>query len=190
MWRAATATMPTLRKVLINKSRGFTLIEMGVVVLVVVLMVATVVPKLASFQRGIDSKISMDQVQRLASRAREIAMSTGQPVTLAFESTENRFELRSTTEDGDSQVLASAALAADIVPQRFLAGENEPSSADWSINFYSDSTSDGGGVEVVEGGITRSLVIGAKSGLSRWQDGGMPANELDRWPAGEYERRG
>lgn len=180
--------MPTSLRAL--NRRGFTLIELSVVVLVIVLITAIIVPRLSSFQRGVDAKLNMAAVQRLASRARESAMSSGRPVSLAFESTDSRFELRSENADGDSLVSGEVQLHEDFQAQRFFAGNTEPAASDWTVTFYPDGTSDGGGVEVDEGGIQRTLVIGAKSGLSKWQDGGMPASESEKWQAGEFERRG
>jgi len=172
------------------KNSAFTLIELNVVILCLVLIAALIVPRLASVQRGIDAKLSLDAVQRLASRARETSMGSGQPVTMRFDSAESQFTLVTTNTDGEEQTVGTVTLYPDIVPQRFFVGDAEPSATDWNLAFYSDGTSDGGGVEVDEGGTMRSLVIGSKSGLAKWQNGAMPASETERWQAGEYERRG
>ena len=78
----------------------------------------------------------------------------------------------------------------DLTARSFVAGSTDATASDWQVTFYADGTSDGGSVEVNQGGIVRTLVLGAKSGLAKWQDGEAPANEEDKWQAGEYERRG
>jgi len=171
-------------------SKGFTLIELAVVVLILALLSALVVPRLANIQDGIEAKLSLDSVQRLATRARETAISSGRPVGMAYNESDGAFELRQETDEGDGSVVASTVLHPGFSPERFVVANNESNASDWQVNFYGDGTSDGGGLELNEGGVTRSFIIGAKSGLSRWANGGLPASETEIWPAGEYERRG
>lgn len=171
-------------------SRGFTLIELSVVVLVLVLIAAIVVPRLRSVNESFEAKLSLDGVQRLATQARESAIASGRPVGLAYNEADHAFELRQETIEGDFSVLSSAGLHSSMVMERFVVGENESNAADWTVNFYGDGSSDGGGIELNEGGLTRSFIIGAKSGLARWANGGLPAYETETWPAGEFERRG
>lgn len=173
-----------------SKSSGFTLIELGAIILILALIAAAIVPRGAVVRESVRAKLSLDAVQRLASRARENAIATGRPVTLVFNETDSQFELRQDNEDGDGRVVSSAPLHYHFEPQAFAAGAYESNASDWQVTFYSDGTSDGGTVEVAEGGILRTLVLGSKSGLAKWQAGAAPANELDRWPAGEFERRG
>lgn len=179
----------TLRRGL-SRSRAFTLIELTVVVLVLALMSAMVVPRLNAVKSGIDAKVNMDAIQRLASRARESAMSTGRPVAMAYNETDRAFELRQNNADGDSEVSNTLAIHPDFEPNRFVNGTDELTASDWTLSFYPDGTSDGGGFEMDEGGITRSLVVGARNGLSKWSNGSLPVYETEKWQAGEYERRG
>ena len=172
------------------KSKAFTYIELSVTVLVLALLAALIVPRAASVQNSINAKLSLDAVQRLASRARETALSSGLPVTMAYNETDSQFELRQTSATQETTTLSSVALHHDLSANHFEAGQNEMTATDWTVTFYSDGTSDGGTVEVDEGGILRTLIIGSKTGLSRWQDGATPESESVRWQAGEMERRG
>jgi Tfp pilus assembly protein FimT len=172
-----------------SKSRGFTYVELSVIIVVLALLAALVMPRLATVRDSVDAKLNLDAVQRMASRARELAIQGSRPVTMAYSESDAQFELRQTDENGDSAVVSSVPLHPAFEVSRLRTGVNELTGSDWTLTFYADGTSDGGAVELSEGGITRTLVIGAKSGLSAWQAGAMPASEADRWPAGEYERR-
>jgi hypothetical protein len=109
---------------------------------------------------------------------------------MAFDSTQAAFELRQTNSEQEGQVLASAALHEAIEATRFRAADNDVTGTDWTVAFFADGTSEGGAIEVEEGGLVRTFQIGSKSGLARWQDGAMPASEVEQWPAGEMEQRG
>lgn len=172
------------------KNKGFTLVEISAVVLVLALLAAVVVPRLSVVRNSVEAKLSLDAIQRLASRARELAISSGTPVQMAFNEADSQFELRQTIDDTESSVVSQAPLHSDFTMSQLRSGQNDLSAADWVVTFYADATSDGGAVELDEGGIVRTLIIGSKNGLSRWQDGAMPANETDRWQAGEIEQRG
>ena len=172
------------------RTSGFTLVELGVIVLVIALLSALVVPRMSVAKRSINAKLSLDAVQRLASRARETSISSGRPVSMSFNETDRQFELKQQSDTGDENVVGSAALPDDFTANRFAAGESDMSSTDWKVTFYPDATSDGGTIELDEGGILRTLVIGSKSGLAKWQDGATPDNQDNRWQAGEIERRG
>jgi len=163
---------------------------LAIVVLIIALISALVVPKLSNIKDGFEAKLSLDAVQRLATRARETAITTGRPVALAYNESDTTFELRQEDTSGDSSVLTSVPFHPTLIVNRFVSGPDESNAADWQVNFYGDGTSDGGGIEISEGGIQRSFIIGAKSGLARWAPGGLPAAEAQSWPAGEYERRG
>ena len=183
----AKATRKISRRVLKNK--GFTLIELSAVIIVLALLSAVVVPRLSVVRNSVEAKLSFDAIQRLASRGRELAISSGTPVQMAFNEADAQFELRQTSQE-ESSVVGQTALHHDLSADRFRSSQNDMTAADWVVTFYSDATSDGGAVEVDEGGIVRTFIIGSKNGLSRWQDGAMPASESDRWQAGEIEQRG
>jgi prepilin-type N-terminal cleavage/methylation domain-containing protein len=172
------------------KNKGFTLIELSAVIIVLALLSAVVVPRLAVVRNSVEAKLSLDAIQRLASRGRELAISSGTPVQMAFNETDAQFELRQTVQNEESSIVGQTALHRDFSATRFRAGQNDMTASDWVVTFYSDATSDGGAIEVDEGGIVRTFIIGSKNGLSRWQDGAMPASESDRWQAGEIEQRG
>lgn len=185
--KVAKAMPRTSQRVL--KSKGFTLIELTAVVIVLAMLAAVVVPRLAVVRNSVEAKLSLDAIQRLASRGRELAISSGTPVQMAFNEADSQFELRQSTGE-ESTIVSQATLHPDFTPNTFRSGQNELPASDWSVTFYADATSDGGAVELDEGGIVRTFLIGSKNGLSRWQAGAMPANETDRWQAGEIEQRG
>ena len=109
---------------------------------------------------------------------------------MAFSEADAQFELRQTNEAAEATVVSQVPLHPAISVSQFRSGETDMSAADWIVTFYADGTSDGGAVEVDEGGIVHSFIIGSKSGLSRWQDGAMPSSETTKWQAGEIEQRG
>jgi len=172
------------------KNKGFTLIELTAVIVVLALLSAVVVPRLSVVRESVRAKLSYDAVQRLASRGRELAISSGTPVQMAFNEADAQFELRQTNETAEPTVVSQVPLHPALSASQFRSGETDMSATDWVVTFYADGTSDGGAVEIDEGGIVHSFIIGSRNGLSRWQDGAMPASESERWQAGEIEQRG
>lgn len=175
--------MPTSPRAKIR--RGFTLIEMSVVVLIIALLAAAVAPNLVSLKTGRELRQFRSDLRQLAAQTRESAISTGKELDLSFGS--NRFSVQ--PADTESTVVPRTLAVPDVVTtNRFELAGADSSEGEWTLRFYPDGTTDGGGVELREGQNAFALQI-KKSGEVLVVDGNLPDTTAEKWQAGEHEQR-
>lgn len=171
-------------------ARGFTLIELTVVVAVLSLLAAAIMPNLASFERGRQLRSFLTNLPLMAARAREMAISYGYPVDLEYDDGANQLVIHSKDQNGDDQTLSTLALPSGFSASRFMLGQNESDGSSWKLAFYPDGTSDGGGLELRKPDNTiLSLHVFANDGRSELLNDSLPDPKQDSWPAGDYVHR-
>ena len=89
----------------------------------------------------------------------------------------------SATDGGDSVTLPEGATLGETV----LDGKPSNTS-DFALHFYPEGRSEGGGFEMIDRGLTRSLSI-TTQGRSSMSTGSLPQAGESRWEAGQYEQR-
>lgn len=62
------------------------------------------------------------------------------------------------------------------------------SSSEFTLHFYPDGRSEGGGFEMVDRSTTRVLLV-ERNGLATLREGTLPATSEHSWEAGQYEQR-
>ena len=67
-------------------------------------------------------------------------------------------------------------------------GGKASTSSDFTLHFYPDGHSEGGGFEISDGLAVRSLIID-RNGLATLAEGKLPAAAENSWEAGQYEQR-
>lgn len=87
------------------------------------------------------------------------------------------------TTDAASANLPSGASMGNVV-----LGGKTASTSDFSLHFYPDGRSEGGGIEMSDNGAARSLQID-RQGYATLTDGSLPAATESSWEAGIYEQR-
>jgi prepilin-type N-terminal cleavage/methylation domain-containing protein len=188
----ARATPRTSRRTTkkIRNRRGFTLLELTIVVTLIVLFAIAIAPSALSQQRSGAVRSFLQGVRRLASTARETAVSSKTTVTMTYDEAERRLVLsRQSEEDAEQETqLGRLTLPDEVEASSFRASTNDGNASEWSVAFYSDGTSDGGGVAFDLGGGLRSLSI-AESGFATLVDGELPDTSTEKWEAGTYEQR-
>lgn len=85
--------------------------------------------------------------------------------------------------DGASVGLPPGASVGDAI----LDGKASTAS-DFTLHFYPDGRSEGGGFEISDGAAVRSLVVD-RNGLATLAVGNLPAATENSWEAGQYEQR-
>lgn len=169
--------------------RGFTLIELSVVILVLALVAATVTPRLLALRRGDDVRRFKLALPALAGEARDLAHRTGQSVVLRHEPAVNSFSLSTSDEQPDS-LGRPIRVPAGMTVQRARVGAQEFDSGEFEVRFFADGTAQEGGIEFLIGGARWSFVVDGNTGLGTWREGELPASDAERWPAGDFEIRG
>ncbi|MCC7434961.1 MAG: prepilin-type N-terminal cleavage/methylation domain-containing protein [Methanoregulaceae archaeon] len=172
------------------RRRGFTLIEISTIVVILAMIAAITYPSLASVVKSQRIRSYLQDVERLTTDARGIAVQTGQTVSLASDG-EGSFQIRASSEDdsGEGQVFEQIAPVQGISATSFRLGADDIGADEWEIRFYEDGTADPGGVLLTEASSTWALVIEPKTGRGRVQRGELPDTTLTEWEAGDYVRR-
>lgn len=189
------------------RRRGFSLIEMCVLIVVVSAMAALVLPNIVSMQTAANKRKAYQAVRRLAIRAHEDAIASGQVRELTFEDPAGRLTLnrevpqeepgtvtgRATPtplvpSDDQIEPIASATLPDGVEAQQFQQEGQPTNAASWRIRFYPDGRSDSGGFEMREGETIRSLAF-LPDGRIVYQEGALPDTSQSRWQAGNLETR-
>ncbi len=176
-------------------SRGFTFLEMTAVVFILALVATGVMLKLSASSRGDEDRAFRAGLVRLATQARQNAISSGQTVSLSYDDNARRFEVRSaaaqTNTSAQSAALTSVDLPVGVYSRGFQVAGSDVSGGDWQIRFYTDGTCDAGAIDFSNpSGDEFTLTFEAKTGSSRITVSGDAATTDERWPAGEMEHRG
>ncbi len=183
-----------------SKRRGFTLIELSVVIVVLALVVSIVVPNVMTMIAGRRSKNFLSDVRTFSVRARNQAVETGQTMALDANGSEHGLTISADTTTNSTSTnstanavtstdpLANLALPNGTTLQTFKIGTQDSNEGEWKIHFYPDGRSDGGGFEIVQGGLTYSWIV-AQNGSNKLLPGSYPDQTSEVWPAGEYEKR-
>lgn len=171
------------------RRRGFTLIEISTIVVILAMIAAITYPSLASVVKSQRIRSYLQDVERLTTDARGIAVQTGQTVSLVSDG-EGSFQIRASSEESDEgQVFEQIAPVQGISATSFRLGSDDIGADEWELRFYEDGTADPGGVLLTEANETWALVIEPKTGRGRIQRGELPDTTLTEWEAGDYVRR-
>ena len=133
----------------VNTQRGFTLVEILVVMLVMLLVYGLLPPLFSSGVSGTELKSAARQLAAGLRKARSTAISTRRETVLALDVERRRFEL-----SGDKQVYR---LPAQVDLSLFTAQSELSSEKTGSIRFYPDGSSTGGRITIA--GASRKYLV-------------------------------
>jgi prepilin-type N-terminal cleavage/methylation domain-containing protein len=195
-----------------KRGRGFTLVEMTVVLVVLVVMVSLIAPNIFSMQSAQAQRSSYGKALDFARQAREDAIESGTTYALAYDPSKSQFLIKrqappdsSATSAGnlpppaprplanvqsvsDLQDVTSLQLPEGVEANKFQAQDNSVDPSSWLVHFYPDGTSDGGGVEIARGQAIDSLQV-TQDGLPTLVEGELPDASEQQWQAGTYAQK-
>ncbi len=225
---AAPAKRPTSSEAAI-KSRAFTLIELTVVCMILVIFATLIAPSVVHLRENQIARDVVPSVERLIGYARESSISKKVPVVMTYDSSTRTLTVKEDTtidanavtisansvsqgagttpipptNTGQAIVPPSAPVTPDpdnplvnktlVLPSDFsiptfqLAGKTVDE-ADFQLHFYTDGTSDGGGITVAQGANNKSLSVDELGRCSE-TDGDLPDPTTQKWEAGQFEPR-
>jgi type II secretion system protein H len=168
--------------------RGFTLIEMTVVIMILALLAAAIVPNAASAVISNRRRNFRLGVPRLVGEAHNKAVQTGQTVTMT--KTENDgFQIA--TNDGQNDQAVDTLDGVDGVSiESVLDANGDQSNGEWQIAFYPDGTCEGGTIELGDNGATYRYQVTKSTSKVKLLGEGETDPSNDKWPAGELAVRG
>lgn len=171
-----------------RRPRGFTLIEVSVVVLLLAMFAALTVPRLASFKRGNDLREFRMKLAKLVAQAKATSMESGSNCILRYEESGDRFELARMSPEADETVIETLPLPGEVQISSSRSG-GQDSGVNWEATFYPDGSATDGGVRIDWGDSEESLVIDGRTATATWSSEDIPDPSTTRWQAGELEQR-
>jgi type II secretory pathway pseudopilin PulG len=167
-------------------AKGFTLVEMGVVVMLLALTAAMVVPVLSRWQDSQDRAAFFVEFRNIFSSAREQAILTKTAQTVTYDG--ESFTTGFTDQDGNDNSSGRVRLPEGFEASRFsLAGQEAPPT-EWQLTFYPDGSAEPAGIEIQDFQNQWFLTVD-KLGHPRFGQGSMPDPSSQSWDAGDHEIR-
>ena len=172
------------------KRRGFTLIELSVIVLILAMFAAATVPNMASAIEGGKRRGFRQSILTMVRQGREEAITRGQVVYMESNS-DGGFDLTTAIDDQSTSIKQVAAVDG-VTVENFVSDTSPSGQGDWVMAFYPDGTCQGGSFEFQEAGGTRSVSISKRNAAITLGDGPIDTSTdpNQEWQAGDYERSG
>ena len=181
--------------------RAFTLIELMTVCMILVVVAGLVLPNVVAIKRGRDRDEVYASVLRLVQRARESAIQSGTTYHLTATGGNTLVLQRDKApQEGDdprqaqvgqqaeTEDVDQVALSSDVSLGDLRVGEKDSNASDFTLHFYPDGRSEGGGLELLYSGAKRNLVVTTR-GLASLSDGALPTASEPDWEAGDLVQR-
>lgn len=170
----------------VPRQRGFTLIELVVVLFILLLLTMAIVPRVIALQKSRRLKDLEGRIVRLPAEARNESVRAAVPVRLRVDGAALVIERApvSGTPEEVKRVALGTSIGVDSVEQSGQPA-NEGS---WQWTVYPDGSADAGGIQFGEGAARKSLRLFSNGG-SQWIAGDLPDETPDRWPAGSLQQR-
>lgn len=178
------------QKALIPVSRrGYTLIEMTIVISILALFAAMVIPNLANWRAGDEYRAFPGRLLRLVATARQDAIESRQPRSLSYDASTGAFKI-SWTDPTTSQEQDGATLTppSGIQLGRLVYLDNDTSPQNWKVTFYPDGTAENAGFELQDQDKYITIAI-TSAGQITLTNAALPEPDTLRWSAGANEVR-
>ncbi len=164
--------------------RGFTLVEMLVVVVVLSMIAAVVTPSLVSMKASSDRRSLISAIRTVAADARERAISSARMTQVSYDESSRQLRIEQVQDDGTTQTLKNVQLTTDLEPQRYQLEGKDATAGDFKLTFAPNGHSNGGGIE-----FTGFSILVNQNGNYRFIDGPLPQAQDEKWQAGDLEQR-
>lgn len=171
------------------RRRGFTLIELSTVIVILALFAAAVVPHMASAIEGSKRRSYRVEVLTLAKQGKEEAIKRGANVRLTY--SDGTFQIAE-PNDINETIIDTVASVQGIEASHFSKAGQEQAEGEWGITFYPDGTSDGGSFQFDEGQDSTTVKVDKRDARISVTDGAIDPsdNSENEWDAGGYEQTG
>jgi len=174
----------------VSKRRGFTLIELSVVIVLIALFAAVILPKLVVVRDSQRAAAFRTDMTRFFREARETSISSRRVVEVRYSgSAWEMVQIPDETDDADEQTLERLAMPAGAEATSFRLQERDVTSDEFLVRCYPDGSTSDAALQWGTGADTYVLRIKGNSGSVTMARGSIEDEVDPTWPAGELEKR-
>ncbi len=184
------------------RRRAFTLVEMTVVCAILAMLAVLVTPNLIGMKTRRDRDETINSVLRLVQRGRESAIQGRRTYQLIVNGgTTLTLQRNKAAQEGDdprqaqvgqpaeTEDVAQVELSGEVTLGDLRLGDKDTNASDFTMHFYPDGSSEGGGLELAYDGSKKNLAV-TNRGLATLADGALSTATETEWEAGQYVQRG
>ncbi len=176
--------------------RGFTMIEVMVVTVVLALLASITVPRMVAYESGLRTLRDVQTIQSFCSDTRNLAMRSKSTYTLTYDDTTKTLTATPPDDDG-SQIIGSNR--SESTPQEkkleqtwsisnVVNPQDENSSGgNFEVRFFGDGTADPRTATFTEDGVDYSFRITRDGTVTLTRGAGPTNNDPTEWEAGNLE---
>ncbi len=183
------------RRQLKRADAGFTLVEIMVVVVILLIMASLIIPRVVAAQQGrarLDLEASIARLpleaKSQAARSQEVCDLRISGTTLILEQQPAPLLDGVVATGGVATQIKTLDLGATLQISSVQLNGKVSDAGTWQWNAYPDGSTDRGAIEFTEDDQTKSLIMSG-TGDPTWSDGTAPDVSLDHWNAGSLEQR-
>lgn len=171
------------------RRRGFTFIEIMVIVVIVAMIAALATPRLIAIHNSELLRTEMASIDRLVANARTDAMSRSQSVQFVATASDSLELTVTDSQTSEPTVLSTLLLKNGIKVEKFLLNGTELGPDEWTCSFYSDGTADPVQIQFDINGTKYLLKVDGHSARGRLAVGEADTEDTTKWKAGELVQR-
>ena len=175
------------------KRRGFTLIELSVVIVLIALFAATILPKLNILRESQQAAAFRTDLVRFFRDAREKAISNQRTVEVRMNGQSWQMsQVATDTGDGDvteEDSLRSLSMPSGASMSEFRLNKEDVSADDFLIRCFPDGTVSDASMEMTQDEAIYVLRVNGATGRVSLRRGELADENEESWPAGELEKR-
>lgn len=185
--REEKATAPISSRV---NRRGFTLVELSVVIVLIALFAATILPKLVVVRDSQRAAAFRTEITRFFREARENAVTRRAVIEVRYDGDSwEMVQLPSETEDAEEEQLSQLGMLVGTSATAFRMNDADVAADEFLVRCYPDGTVTDAVLEWGGEGETYVLNLDGPSGRVTMRRGTIENQAEEDWPAGEIEKR-
>lgn len=180
------------------RNRGFTIVEVTLVVVIIAVVASAVFPSIAAIQRSQAAIGFRQALESVAQKARTQAIQQNRATKIllnnegqvGWDYAEEAISETDTTEELElGQVRDPVQPTATTEFTIFEVNREDVNQGDWEVGFFPDGTADRAYLEFTMDDETFVLIVNPNSGSTRVIRGTIDEQTSNEWDAGEIERR-
>ncbi len=181
-----------------RRRRGFTLVEISIVIVVIALMASVILPRMMPLIQSQRLESFRQDALNLVREAREQAIGQGRPITVLVDSAEISAVTDDQSEvnpDGAQEEAGGRSLDSESLPegtevaQLWLEGRTVDASS-FRLVFYPTGDATPAVIQFDQGGRIWHILVEGGTGRVTFVDAAYTEGGETRWPAGNLEVRG